>query len=99
MVVIHSMAAPDGEVLLGAAAVGPDVESLGLKLDDSVRDSYLCYLQRVLHGEALRRLEGTQRHMDVHMLVEFGGGLRPPQDRPPPAPGDSVYMGLPLLRQ
>ena len=96
---VYSLTMPDGEVLLGAAAVGPDVESLGLKLDDSVRDSYLCYLQRVLHGEALRRLEGTQRHMDVHMLVEFGGGLRPPQDRPPPAPGDSAYMGLPLLRQ
>ena len=32
------MTAPDGVVLMGAAAVGPDVGSLGLRLDGSVRD-------------------------------------------------------------
>ena len=93
---------PDGEVLLGAAAVGLDVGSLGLRMDDSVRDSYLCYLQRVHHGEALRRLGmgGEERHTDVHEPVKVGGGLRPPQDRSAPTVSlRSAYMGLPLLRQ
>lgn len=99
MVELHSMRTSDGGLLMGAAAVGPDVESLGLRLDGSVRDDYLRYLQRVHHGEALRRLEGSERQMDVHMPVSVGGGLRPPQDRPPPTPGGSAYMGLPLLRQ
>ena len=46
MAEVFSMTAPDGEVLMGAAAVGPDVGSLGLRLDGSVRDDYLCYMQR-----------------------------------------------------
>ena len=90
------MTAPDGEVLMGAAAVGPDVGSLGLRLDGSVRDDYLRYLQRVHHGEALQRL-GAERYTDVHMPVEVGGGLRPPQDRPPPTA--QARLGLPLLRR
>jgi hypothetical protein len=102
LVEVYSLTMPDGEVLLGAAAVGPDVGNLGLRMDDSVRDSYLCYLQRVHHGEALRRLGlgGEERQTDVHRPVKVGGGLRPPQDRSaPPASLSSAYMGLPLLRQ
>ena len=102
LVEVCSLTMPDGEVLLGAAAVGPDVGSLGLRMDDSVRDSYLCYLQRVHHGEALRRLGmgGEERHTDVHEPVKVGGGLRPPQDRLAPTVSlRSAYMGLPLLRQ
>ena len=99
MTEILSMTAPDGEVLMGASAVGPDVGSLGLRLDGSVRDDYLRCMQRTHHGEALRRLGlgGTERRTDTHRPVEVGGGLRPPQDRPPPTV--QARLGLPLLRQ
>jgi len=99
MAEVFSMTAPDGEVLMGAAAVGPDVGSLGLRLDGSVRDDCLRCMQRTHHGEALRRLGlgETERRADTHMPVEAGGGLRPPQDRPPPTA--QARLGLPLLRR
>ena len=73
----------EGCTLLGAGAVGLDLGDLGA--DDTAEGRASRGRLECDHEVALRRLEGEERGRDTHQPIAVGGGLRPPQDRPPPS--------------
>jgi hypothetical protein len=97
---VHSTVTPDGEFLLGVAAVGLALDVASMGPGESVQEHYLGCMLGSQHHAAMQRLEGRERQEDIHRPVAVGGGSRPPQDRAaPPVSNRVAHMGLPLLRR
>ena len=65
---VHSTVTPDGEFLLGVAAVGLALDVASMGPGESVQEHYLGHMLGSQHHAAMQRLEGRARHRDTHGL-------------------------------